>query len=97
MPKNSNLSGVITQAQRDEMDAVITPKTKSTKQEGCKMTKKHFEAIAEIMRRSATYQVSGEEMLEVVSGKLADYFAEQNPNFKRDKFINACDPLSRVS
>ena len=45
------------------------------------MTKKHYEAIAEIVM---TYRK------EAIPEKLADYFAQDNPRFNRDMFLAAC-------
>ncbi len=48
------------------------------------MTKKHFEAIARILRDS--------EDIEEVRTRLADNFAQVNPNFQRDRFLKAARP-----
>lgn len=58
------------------------------------LTKKHFKAIAEIIRTSRdviiTY-TSNKPIAECdVAEHLADYFATQNPRFDRQKFLDAC-------
>ena len=63
------------------------------------MTKKHFIAIAEIMTDAAygldrdtadVFPTSGKEMHADIVGRLSDYFADDNPNFDRDRFLKAC-------
>lgn len=49
------------------------------------MTKKHFKAIAEIIRNTRCVKEIAQ-----VAIKLADYFADENPLFDRDKFMTAC-------
>ena len=68
------------------------------------MTKKHFKAIAEIIKDNALSE-SQEQIPDhdaqirvnttLVVGKwiacaLADYFADENPLFSRSKFLSAC-------
>jgi Fe-S-cluster formation regulator IscX/YfhJ len=56
------------------------------------MTKKHYEAIAQVINdeirpyspeavQSTTYNVIN---------NLADYFADDNPKFNRERFLEAC-------
>lgn len=52
------------------------------------VTKKDFEAVAEIISSNRGDGV--EYTLDMIAINLADYFAEQNPNFNRDRFIKAC-------
>lgn len=61
------------------------------------MTKKHYEAIAAIIastyRNAELYDTSGSERrdtLEVTASRLADYFATDNKNFDRARFLTAC-------
>ena len=57
------------------------------------MTKRHFEAIAAIIRRLSTIHVpdeNGQGMLLTVTNDLADYFATVNSNFDRQRFLSAC-------
>ena len=56
------------------------------------MTKKHFKAIAEIIRKAKTTQGIDAGSSAEVSIKLADYFQEGNPLFDADKFHKACNP-----
>lgn len=63
------------------------------------MTRKHFEAVAQTIKdefeatlpssnpefiRGAAYAVSE------TAYSLADYFARENPNFDRNRFLTAC-------
>ncbi len=48
------------------------------------MTKKHFIAIAKIVH---THRNRGAD---TIASALADYFATINPNFDRQRFIDAC-------
>lgn len=63
-------------------------------------TRQHYKAIAEIVKRntdlgecrvtlpkvSRTYR----NTRRFISSDLADYFAEDNPRFDREKFLEAC-------
>lgn len=52
------------------------------------MTKKHYTAIADIVKAMRTYMPeTGRKML---ARLLADYFATDNPKFNRDMFLTAC-------
>jgi len=54
------------------------------------MTKKHFVAIARILRGLRCGSTTIEEMnlINRLSDDLARYFATQNPLFKHNRFIN---------
>jgi len=52
------------------------------------MTKKNFEAMAEILRTTGPVRSDG-DFSYIVAG-LIDYFASENPNFDREQFIKAC-------
>lgn len=57
------------------------------------MTQKHFVAIAAILAgQIAVYRHSVREQLATreVALSMADYFASENPRFKRDTFYLAC-------
>ncbi len=61
------------------------------------ITKKDFKAIAEIIEAEFTaYDAIGEDDTEgkhataSIAGHLAYYFATQNPNFDRERFMEAC-------
>ena len=59
------------------------------------MTKKHYIAIAEIIRNEANQWKETSLPARTVSDiayKLADYFATDNPRFNRERFIEACRP-----
>jgi hypothetical protein len=67
------------------------------------MTRKHFEAIAKIIRDAAAvpafqyphqreYFDGQVAAVEFITEDLADYFATVNPNFDRERFIRACQP-----
>jgi hypothetical protein len=47
------------------------------------MTRKHFEAIAKIIRDARTSDGVKEE----IGKALADFFETQNPNFRHDLFM----------
>jgi hypothetical protein len=55
------------------------------------MTRKHFEAIARIMRDHTPVQGEAVDIThrDTVDA-LADYFATENPNFDRGRFVAAC-------
>lgn len=48
------------------------------------MTKRHFEAIAAILRDYPPAKVMS------IGLRLADYFASENPRFDRERFLTAC-------
>ena len=52
------------------------------------MSKKHFIAIAKIL--STQIGMLEKDHIKLAIG-LADYFQTQNPNFDRQRFINACN------
>ncbi len=66
-------------------------------------TRKHFEALAEILRT--------ERRIEPIAHRMANFFEGENPEFSRDKFLQACgvaviphiilvehgDPADRIS
>lgn len=54
------------------------------------MTKKHFEAIARIIRDTYTDDEAGTAALRTAAEEMADYFAMINPNFDRQRFLTAC-------
>jgi len=58
------------------------------------MTRKDYEAIAEILSAVAIerehWQVPAPNTVFTVMRKLADYFAEENPRFNRERFVEAC-------
>jgi hypothetical protein len=62
------------------------------------MTKKHFEAIAKIMKRYYArpewyVKYSGNSvqiLLNELINELADYMQDANPRFDRDRFTKAC-------
>ena len=58
------------------------------------MTKKHFEAIASIISANVCkiYSDSGDTSIACPSlvTALANYLQEQNPNFDRKRFLEAC-------
>jgi len=53
------------------------------------MTKKHFEAIARILNITVRNE-SERTLRNMVALNMADYFASENPRFKRDEFLTAC-------
>jgi len=60
------------------------------------MTKKHFKAIAEILRvhrlnaqNDYDYDHTVQNTVNEIAGDLADYFKSQNPRFDRTRFLQA--------
>lgn len=60
-------------------------------------TRQHYKAIAEIIRFEYTaFDGTGEDDYEGkltirnITNNLADYFADDNPLFNRQKFLKAC-------
>jgi alpha-amylase/alpha-mannosidase (GH57 family) len=51
------------------------------------MSKKDYEAIAGIVRDSESYSSSQAPSL---IERLADYFGQDNPRFRREQFLAAC-------
>lgn len=56
------------------------------------MTKKDYIAIAEIIDRCRVYRAhtEGAEGIIDVAEDLASYFAKENPNFDKKRFLAAC-------
>jgi hypothetical protein len=56
------------------------------------MTKKHFEAIAQILNSAIrSLEMWGHEMgTDDLVGLFADYLEKQNEHFDRDRFYKAC-------
>lgn len=59
------------------------------------MTKKHFTAIASIMKKNAKkykieYSTHAELIHNANCNQLADYFATVNPKFDSERFLAAC-------
>jgi hypothetical protein len=56
-------------------------------------SKKDYIVIADIVSDArAKHKLSGAARLIEVTARLADYFASENPNFDRNKFMLACLP-----
>lgn len=63
------------------------------------LSKQNYEKVAEVIkdRNQAvkTYpleqRVDLKHELDLIEGRLANYFAEDNPDFDRDKFHKACE------
>lgn len=55
------------------------------------MTKKHFEAIAALIRPTADPDNPVEvEVIRNLAERMAAMFARENPRFDRDQFLTAC-------
>ena len=55
------------------------------------MTKKHYEAIAEILFHPNNSTIDYIKLASrEISEDLADYFATDNPRFNRTRFLTAC-------
>jgi hypothetical protein len=53
------------------------------------MSKKHFIKLAELIRTTEKPNLATVHAFDSFRIRLADYLAEQNPNFDRDRFLNA--------
>ena len=66
------------------------------------LSRKHFEAVARILESNNApvedstpgfiegWEAGREAMRRDVANDLADYFATENPNFDRQRFLKAC-------
>ena len=57
------------------------------------MSKKHYKAIAKIIREAKEDYQGGtpaELVLSTIDMQLADYFADDNSRFNTNKFLEAC-------
>ena len=62
-----------------------------------KFAKRHYEAIASVMQECRMHiRCDGIEQMECVVKYLADLFASDNGQFKRDRFMHACEPGANV-
>ena len=62
-----------------------------------RFAKRHYEAIAEEMQDARTHlRCDAINQQECVLRMLADMFAADNSQFKRERFINACQPGANV-
>ena len=55
------------------------------------LTRKHFEAIAEIIRTDKGFYDDGENMRQLIARELAGLCAQENPRFDYGRFLDACD------
>jgi hypothetical protein len=62
-----------------------------------RFAKRHYEAIAEAMQEARAHlRCDAINQHDCVIGMLADMFAADNSQFKRERFINACQPGANV-
>ena len=62
-----------------------------------KFAKRHYEAIALAMQHASTHgDPARRNQWESVRNELADMFARDNSEFKRDRFMYACEPGANV-
>jgi hypothetical protein len=64
-----------------------------------KFAKRHYEAIALAMQevgRSIEYAYAPEYVVKLAINELADVLASDNGQFKRERFIAACQPGANV-
>lgn len=60
------------------------------------LSRKHYKAIAEIVKETSDQHEHPDlycwlaSDTESLTNKLADYFAQDNPHFDRDRFLVAC-------
>ena len=57
------------------------------------MTRKDYVAIAKVISHTPSYIVADDEMRAAIAHGLADYMEQDNPNFNRGKFIEACSEV----
>jgi hypothetical protein len=63
-----------------------------------RLAKRHYEAIAEAMQEARTdLRCDAINQHDCVIGMLADMFAADNSQFKRERFTIACQPGANVS
>ena len=55
-----------------------------------RLTRQHFELIAETLAEVRGYDITGEAMLDVLGQHFANKLAGTNPNFDVNKFLSAC-------
>jgi hypothetical protein len=58
------------------------------------MSKKHYIAIAEIMRSEANEYTAHQYTIAQICAALCDYFEKDNPLFDRARFADAVFPIS---
>jgi hypothetical protein len=74
----------------------VGPMTKANRKLS-RFAKRHYEAIAEAMQEARTHlRCDAINQHECVVGMLADMFAADNSQFKRERFTNACQPGANV-
>ena len=56
------------------------------------MTRKDYVAVAEILN-SFQDVIADQFTFEDLVNEFADFFASDNPNFKRDKFTQSCEEV----
>jgi hypothetical protein len=62
------------------------------------MSKKHYEAVAAMLKRRGLAEgASGARAVREVARELADLYAEDNPRFDRDRFLEAAGFVSLAS
>lgn len=57
------------------------------------MTRKDYKAIADILNDQQADFNEGDDgnlLLKIVAHRLSSYMAQDNPNFNRSKFLEAC-------
>ena len=57
------------------------------------LTRKDYKAIADIINNERADFQEGEDgyaVLNIISSQLSHYMAQDNPNFNRAKFLEAC-------
>ena len=72
-----------------ELGYTIETKQPTIQKEKTMLTKKHFKEIAEIVLNN-TDKFKSIALKSDFINDLSNYFIEVNPNFNRDKFIDAC-------
>jgi len=59
--------------------------------------KRHYEAIASVMQECRMHiRCDGIEQMQCVVKYLADFFARDNGQFQRERFLRVCEPGANV-
>lgn len=61
-----------------------------------KFQQRHYEAIASAMQKTKNDNTDGGYAWLRIRNALVIMFQDDNPNFNRDRFINACEPGANV-
>ena len=54
------------------------------------MSRRHFEAIAAVLRNATAYNAGDPCTRDLIARELADFLVGENPRFDRGHFLRAC-------